>query len=354
MKSDSLGLNRVAVWLLWVVFFALLYCVWLIYKIYIFPLFIALISYLVLRKPHHYLFKALRGRKNLASLSTSLLAILLIVFPAFYLMKTLVGEILVTIGHVQSWLTQENLSRFYQKNAWLRQFVEYFDLEIDNIQENLLNMTKNLGSALFQQGREIISGVFSIFFNLILSIVVLFFLFREGDKLPSIIYRLLPFPDSIEKEVGGRLISVLDVMVKSTGYVLLMHGFAVSLYFWLFGLSTPILYGAIAAIFSLVPILGTAPVWLLGALYLYWNGQVLASIFFSILCFLTYLGFENIIKPLLLDKKLPLHPLFIFLALLGGVIQFGIKGLILGPFAVIAFLIVFELMKTWVLEYERK
>ena len=88
-------------------------------------------------------------------------------------------------------------------------------------------------------------------------------------------------------------------------------------------------------------------IWLPGSIFLYLNGEVWGALFLSSLSVLTYLGLENIIKPLLLDKKLSLHPLFLFLAILGGVAQFGIKGFILGPFVVIAFLIVLEFIKLW-------
>ena len=339
--------DKITSLLFWIIFFALMYCVWLIYQIYIFSFFIALLFYLLLRKPYLFFLNIVGGRRNLASAFASLFTIVVIVVPLFFLIQTLAHETFTAVKYLQHWLTKENLYHFYEKNEWLRYLAESLTMNISTIQEQLLQLTTGIGSILFQQSREIVSGVFEILFNFIIMIATLFFLFHEGEKIPPFIYSLLPFPDSLEEEIGGRLLHVLDVMMKGTGLISLAQGLSISIYFWSFGLSTPILYGSIAAIFSLVPVLGTMVVWLPGSLFLYWQGKVLSAFCLSIFSIVTYLGLENIVKPLLLDKKLSLHPLFLFLAILGGVAEFGIKGFILGPFVVIAFLIILEFIKVW-------
>ena len=79
-------------------------------------------------------------------------------------------------------------------------------MNINTIQEKLLQLTTSLGSILFKQGREIVSGIFLIVFNFMIMVAALFFMFREGEKIPPFLYSLLPFPDSIEEEIGGRLL----------------------------------------------------------------------------------------------------------------------------------------------------
>ncbi len=348
-KHDTKGFkpDKITNFLFWIIFFSLLYCVWLIYQIYVFSFFIALIFYLLLRKPYLFFLNIFGERKSLASTFASLFTVFAIVVPLFFLIQTLANEAFTAIKYLQHWLTKENLHHFYEENKWFRYIAEQFAMNISAVQEKLLQLTTSIGSVLFQQSREIVSGIFSIIFNFIIMIATLFFLFREGEKIPPFLYSLLPFPDSLEEEIGSRLLHVLDVMVKGTGLICLMQGLCISIYFWLFGLSTPVLYGSIAAIFSLVPILGTMVVWLPSSLFLYWQGEVFSAFCLSTLSIVTYLGLENIVKPLLLDKKLSLHPLFLFLAILGGVAEFGIKGFILGPFVVIAFLIVLEFIKLW-------
>lgn len=50
---------------------------------------------------------------------------------------------------------------------------------------------------------------------------------------------------------------------------------------------------------------------------------------------------------MLLDRDLNLHPLFLFLAIVGGLNAFGVKGLILGPFIVTMFVTIWELISEW-------
>ena len=106
--------------LFWIIFLALMYCVWLIYQIYVFSFFIALIFYLILRKPYLTLLRILGGQKNLASIIASVFTIIVIVVPLFFLIQTLTEETFIAIGHLQHWLTKENLYHFYEENEWIR------------------------------------------------------------------------------------------------------------------------------------------------------------------------------------------------------------------------------------------
>jgi predicted PurR-regulated permease PerM len=88
-------------------------------------------------------------------------------------------------------------------------------------------------------------------------------------------------------------------------------------------------------------------VWLPGAIYLYANDQHTTAIIMAVTCLVAYFVLENLVKPLLLDRDLNLHPLFLFLAIVGGLNAFGVKGLILGPFIVTMFVTIWELISEW-------
>jgi predicted PurR-regulated permease PerM len=61
----------------------------------------------------------------------------------------------------------------------------------------------------------------------------------------------------------------------------------------------------------------------------------------------SYLILENLVKPSVLDKKLNLHPFLLFLALLGGIKEFGIMGLVIGPVAVTVIVILWDFWKEY-------
>jgi predicted PurR-regulated permease PerM len=61
--------------------------------------------------------------------------------------------------------------------------------------------------------------------------------------------------------------------------------------------------------------------------------------------FAAYLILENYVKPKLLDKKLKIHPFLIFLSLIGGLKEFGLIGVIIGPVALTIIIIIWDFWK---------
>ncbi|EMN31085.1 PF01594 domain protein [Leptospira interrogans serovar Pyrogenes str. L0374] len=60
-----------------------------------------------------------------------------------------------------------------------------------------------------------------------------------------------------------------------------------------------------------------------------------------------YVVLENFVKPRMLDKKLQAHPLLIFLSLIGGIKEFGIMGLVVGPVTVTLVVILWDFWKLY-------
>lgn len=52
---------------------------------------------------------------------------------------------------------------------------------------------------------------------------------------------------------------------------------------------------------------------------------------------------DNLIKPLAFRNKLQVSPMWMLLALLGGLLVLGPKGLVVGPFALVSFLTLYTL-----------
>ena len=93
-----------------------------------------------------------------------------------------------------------------------------------------------------------------------------------------------------------------------------------------------------------MPIIGTTIIWIpLGILFLI-NGEIIKAIIFIICSWLFITIPDNFVRPLLLGNRIELHPLFIFFAILGGVLFFGLSGIILGP---LSFILFFEIMKIY-------
>jgi predicted PurR-regulated permease PerM len=100
---------------------------------------------------------------------------------------------------------------------------------------------------------------------------------------------------------------------------------------WIAGLPSPALWGVAAAVVSVLPLFGSALVWLPAAAMLFVQGSIGRGVFMLIWGAGLVGTIDNFIRPMVVMTKLPVHPLAVFVAMLGGVEAFGLLGILFGP-----------------------
>jgi predicted PurR-regulated permease PerM len=113
---------------------------------------------------------------------------------------------------------------------------------------------------------------------------------------------------------------------------------------WLFHIPSPVLWGVVAAFMALLPVVGTAAVWVPAALYLLATGHWVQAVLLVIWGALIVGSIDNVLRPYLISGRVEMHTLLIFFAVFGGVNVFGFLGLFVGP-AVLA--VAFTLLQAW-------
>jgi len=127
------------------------------------------------------------------------------------------------------------------------------------------------------------------------------------------------------------------------------QGALTALGFWVLGLHSPVLWGLVTALFSLVPIVGSSAVWVPAAIILAVSGHWIRA--------LILLGWgagvvaqsDNVIRPYVISQRANLSTLVVFFALLGGVKAFGVLGLFIGPVALSFTLVVLQMLRETIL-----
>ena len=104
--------------------------------------------------------------------------------------------------------------------------------------------------------------------------------------------------------------------------------------------------GVIMGLLAFLPIIGIGVVFIPTAIYLFLKGQMAASIFFLVFYFVLSLGIEYFFKPKVVGHRVKMHPLLVFLAVIGGLKLFGILGIIYGPLVVAGFLTLADIYRT--------
>ena len=291
--------------------------------------------------------KKLDGKRTMAAVISTSSVILILIIPAIFLAIALVTEARHASELAREWFTPEKMQEIYKNNPWIEAKLGITSDDLVAYRVHILEVLKQNQLETLKQGWKWMITSVKFMVDFTFALFILFFLFRSVDRIGLAVYRNLPFPDKIEKHIGERMVNIFDAVVKGNLVVSALQGAVIGIVFWLCGLSTPLLWGAVAAPFALIPVIGTAVVWLPGAIYLYSHDQHTTAVIMAVTCMTFYFLLENLLKPMLLDRDLGLHPLFLFLAIVGGLNAFGVKGLILGPFIVTMFVTIWELISEW-------
>ena len=185
------------------------------------------------------------------------------------------------------------------------------------------------------------AGLIGFLADYFIMIVVLFFLLRDSAYFAESVRGFLPLSDEQERMFVDRFRTVTRATVFGNLITALAQGTASGLIFLSLGLPNPILWGALTALFSLVPVIGTALIWVPWTIYLFTTGSLLRTIIFLILQVVVDGSADNVLRPMLIEGQVKMHTLVIFFSILGGIAYFGILGMFFGPlvFAItIAFL----------------
>jgi predicted PurR-regulated permease PerM len=101
---------------------------------------------------------------------------------------------------------------------------------------------------------------------------------------------------------------------------------------WIADLPIPGLWGLIAAAVSVLPILGSALVWIPGTILLFAQGKSGMAIFFLVWGAVLVANSDNVVRPLVVMNSLQeVNGLLVFIAILGGIQAFGFTGVLAGP-----------------------
>ncbi|MCB1173362.1 MAG: AI-2E family transporter [Leptospiraceae bacterium] len=340
--------------------------VFVVYQSYAWPTFLALLIYVGFDDINQFLIRRLGKNRSLAALITVFLVILLILIPSIYLLSHLVQQLSDLVDVISTALKNRQILYTLERVPWLVDFLTsepFFWVDLLQILQNTngeyLSMldTNSLGnwlSNIYFLVKGSLSVTLGLITNLLMALIILFFLFRDGPLFYQFIRRVFPFPEVITDRFTNRMRSLIRAVFWGNIFVSFLQGAAISIGLSICGIHNSIVYGVIAAVFALIPIIGTGVVWAPTALYLLARGDYGLAIFIAVYGVSMYLVLENIVKPKLLDRRLGLHPLLLFFAILGGLAEFGVSGVFLGPLFVTLFVTMWSIYHVWGGEMETR
>jgi predicted PurR-regulated permease PerM len=284
--------------------------------------------------------RRLGGRKILASSITLAVTVLLFVLP----LAGIAGAVAAQASQLASRLEQYvpdgagrpggpplDLSQVPMLARPLDWIGDHTGVSLQQIETWLIAGTRNVLEALVSSSGAVVLGAVGTIVSFLLMLFVLFFMLRDGPAFANQLVAMLPIESRRRARLWQHLQDVTRAVFMGIGLTALAQGFLVGIGFWIARLPSPLVFGVIATLFALIPVVGTSIVWGLGAIYLAIQGAWGHAIFLAIWGVLVVGTADNVLRPLLISGRADVPTIAVFIGVVGGLSAFGFIGLFLGP-----------------------
>lgn len=304
----------------------LLFLCWQLILPFFSPLAWALALAIIALPLHRWIERRLPKKPGLASGLAVFAVALVIVAPAVFVGTSIVQETTSRVQTLQQGLKEEKWRDAVKSSpplAWAVNAIEQ--------QGSLGEQAQGMAAEIGKRATQLLSGSAWALVELLLTLFVLFYLFRDRAKALATLRSLVPLSTRETTKVFTRVSETIHATVFGTLVVATIQGILGGLMFWWLGLPAPILWGAVMALLAIVPVLGTFIIWVPAAAFLAASGQWGKAAILTAWGGLVVAMIDNLLYPILVGKKLRLHTVPVFFSILGGLAVFGASGLILGP-----------------------
>jgi predicted PurR-regulated permease PerM len=325
----------------------MLLALWML-KSFVMPFVLAAITASIFIKLKPKMPLKLQQSPNLFAALATLTALLVMVLPIFLLLLLAGLEALRFVQFVQDMFQSGGFSMIGKRlmglesqiNAKLKVFGTSLDLS--SMQQEAVAQLQNVGAIVYNNALNLLNNTVMIGLTTFYFLFIAFFLIRDGEKIVELVKRLLPFDRKTAQGLVDSIEHIGQTVLVGGLVSALIFGGLMAIVFWLFGFTSPLMWGILLGILALIP-LGTLAVYLPCVLYLFFASPWWVAVLFLVIVELIEQGlYYVVIRPKFIDSRSQMYPLAIFLAIVSGITTFGPIGLVYGPLVMAALLALME------------
>ncbi len=299
-----------------------LFLIFSIFEPYIGALFLAIVFAILFDPVYEFLLGKikLKSKKTVSALITVLIMVLTILLPLIFFGSLIFQEARVLVENSSTLLLGD-------KAVALKDYIEnIIPVSIDVVgyaQQGLNVIVSNLGGFF--------AGFLQMAVSIFLVIIALFFFLKDGEVFRRRLVALSPLSDNYDEGILEKVRTAINSVVRGALTISFIQGILTGVGFLLFGVPNPALWGGVAVIASLIPMVGTPIVIVPAVAYLFVSGYTVAA--FGLLAWgIFVVGLvDNFLRPILIEQGVKVHPFLILLSVFGGIGYFGPIGFLAGP-----------------------
>ncbi len=306
---------------------------------------LATLFYPVYHRIERYLHK-----KELSSALCCALLTVAIILPVVLLVFLMAGESVkayrsledMLAGGVPAKIAAIHNSAVYQK---LTERLSEMGLPAPDLGAAAMRVVRTGSRFLVAHSAGLVSGFINFILQLFVMLFGLYYLFLRGPQILHELRALIPLRPEYEERIIQKFTGVVHATFTGSLAVALVQGALGGLGFLIFGISSSLLWGAAMALVSLVPVVGTALIWGPVVIFYMLTGSVVKGLVMLAVFGVVVGSVDNILKPVLIQRGMEIHTLWVFISVIGGLSVFGFLGIVLGPFLFTILVALLEIYK---------
>jgi len=306
-------------YILWVIFLGLVVLAFFLVRQYITALIGAVILTFLFYPVYKFINKYLKN-KTISSILTTILILLIMIVPLILTFNSLLNESVKFFYNAP----QINLGLIADKLS------KYVGGTID-VNAYLKDLMNRLSVYVIQKTSDFLFSIPTLILDLFIMFFTMFYLFKEGDEISNKILNALSLKEhhkiKLYKNFGDTIYAVLYGVVLTA----IVQGAIGTVGLWYFKVSSPITWGIVMTLLSMIPFLGAYFVWLPAAIIKISSGDFYNGFGLFLYGLLIVSTIDNVIRPKLIGRRAHIHPILVLIGIIGGLQVFGLIGMVIGP-----------------------
>jgi len=282
------------------------------------------------------LLRRCKGRRTLASVLMTLLVMVLIIAPFLFVSLVFASEVQDMAAEAGTGTTAERLEKL-QSHPLVQKvlrWAEDFTGERIELEELVENLRATIQPHVARAATDAVGFLVSFLANLFFVLLSLFYFYRDGPGMVEGLRGLLPLHRDDREAILGEIHQAIVASVRGGLVTALAQGFLGFVILLVLGVRQPVLWAAVMAVASLIPLVGTALVWVPMAGIFLLQGEAGKAFLLLGYGVLVISMADNFLRPILVGRHMEVNALLLFFGILGGIAAFGFIGIVLGPVAV--------------------
>jgi len=297
-------------------------------QLYIFlPGFLGAITlYILFRKSYFKISGKKKGQKLPVALIFVLMSLLLIAIPAYFFVQMVYVKLSILMGHSteiqgKAIVVGKKLNEWAGVNLLTSTNIEKAEAQITSIFPLILNSS------------------FSILSNFVVMFFLLYFLLKDGKKIEAYLSKQLPLKDENIYLLANETKNMITASAIGIPVLAIIQGIIATIGYAIFGVEDYGMWGFFTGVCSLIPVIGTAIIWVPLCVYFLATGHGAAGWGLLLYSAILITNIDYLIRLTILKRFINVHPLVTIFGVITGVKLFGFWGVIFGPLLISYFII---------------